>query len=248
MRADHETLARPPNTHRRVTMARHRLVLWDIDHTLIDTGGVGREVFAEAFRQVTGVTMREQASVHGRTEQVIFGDTARLHGLDPDAFVFGDFADALAEGYLARAAEMRERGHALPGAASILAALEMEDGVVQTVVSGNPRSVSRIKLEVFGLDERIDFDLGAYGDDHTERPELVRAARQLAESHYGTAFDERNTLIIGDTPADVDAGRQGGAKVIAVATGASDKAALSHADHVLENLSDTARIVELVCK
>ncbi|OPC84262.1 hypothetical protein B4N89_28000 [Embleya scabrispora] len=228
-------------------MARHRLVLWDIDHTLIDTGGVGRQVFADAFRHVTGVSMREQASVHGRTEQVIFADTARLHDLDPDAFDFGDFATALADGYRARAAEMRERGHALPGAASILAALHKEDGVVQTVVSGNPRSVSRIKLEMFGLDERIDFSLGAYGDDHTERPELVRAARRLAEVRYGTAFDEANTLIIGDTPADIDAGLQGGARVIAVATGASDRGALSHADHVLDDLSDTAAVVELVC-
>ncbi|GCD98002.1 HAD family hydrolase [Embleya hyalina] len=229
-------------------MARHRLVLWDIDHTLIATGGVGREVFADAFRRVTGVTMREQASVHGRTEQVIFGDTARVHGLDPGEFAFPDFADALADGYRTRAAEMRERGHALPGAASLLAALAEKPGVVQTVVSGNPRSVSRIKLEVFGLDGLVDFSLGAYGDDHIDRPELVRAARELADARYGTSFTAADTVIIGDTPADVDAGRQGGARVIAVATGASDKDALAHADHVLDDLSDTARIVELVCR
>ncbi|MFE5327278.1 HAD family hydrolase [Embleya sp. NPDC056575] len=229
-------------------MARHRLVLWDIDHTLIDTGGVGREVFADAFGKVTGVTMRKQARVHGRTEQVIFGDTARLHNLDPNEFTFSDFANALADGYRARAAEMRERGHALPGAASILAALDKKDGVVQTVVSGNPQTVSRVKLEVFGLDACIDFGLGAYGDDHVERPELVRAARRLAEARYGTPFGEANTLIIGDTPADVDAGRHGGARVIAVATGASDKDALSRADHVLDDLSDTAAVVELVCR
>ncbi|MEU0937548.1 haloacid dehalogenase-like hydrolase [Embleya sp. NPDC005971] len=229
-------------------MPRHRLVLWDIDHTLIDTGGVGREVFADAFHKVTGVSMREQASVHGRTEQVIFADTARLHGLAPDSFDFADFANALADGYRGRAAEMRERGHALPGAASALAALDEQEGVVQTVVSGNPRAVSHVKLEVFGLDERIDFALGAYGDDHTARPELVRAARELAGQRYGILFDETNTVIIGDTPADVDAGREGGARVIAVATGASGRDALSGADHVFADLSETAALVELVCR
>lgn len=225
---------------------RPRLVLWDIDHTLIDTGGVGREVFAAAFRQVTGVTLRKMASVHGRTEQVIFAETAALHELDRKAYDFADFARALADGYRDRAGEMRERGHALPGAAAILAALDATDGVVQTVVSGNPREVSLVKLAVFGLDTAIDFSLGAYGDEQTERPELVRAARRCAGERYGVVFDRENTVIIGDTPADVEAGLRGDARVIAVATGSSDVRELSQAAHVLANLADTSAVVALV--
>jgi phosphoglycolate phosphatase-like HAD superfamily hydrolase len=227
-------------------MPRPRLVLWDIDHTLIDTGGVGREVFADAFLKVTGIRMRKQASVHGRTERVIFGDTAELHGLAPGDYDFADFAQALADGYRDRAAEMRERGHALPGTAAILAALAATEGIVQTVVSGNPRAVSVIKLAVFGLDGPIDFDLGAYGDDHCERPELVRTARRLASKRHGVEFGRENTIVIGDTPADVEAGRDGGAAVVAVTTGRSDAQALSGATHVLRDLSDTANVVALI--
>ncbi|MFI6588342.1 HAD family hydrolase [Embleya sp. NPDC050493] len=227
-------------------MPRPRLVLWDIDHTLIDTGGVGREVFAAAFRRVTGTPLREMASVHGRTERVIFAETAELHGLDPRGCDFADFAQALAEGYRERAGEMRERGHALPGAAAILAALDAAEGVVQTVVSGNPRAVSLVKLAVFGLDAPIDFSLGAYGDDHTERPELVRTARRLAGLRHGVAFDRGNTFIVGDTPADVDAGLRGGATVVAVTTGSSDARELSGAAHVVADLSDTSEVLALL--
>ncbi|WP_424644839.1 HAD family hydrolase [Embleya sp. AB8] len=228
-------------------MPRRRLVLWDIDHTLIATGGVGRQVFADAFLEITGLPMQQQAGVNGRTEQVIFRETVVLHGLNPSAYVFADFAQALADGYRARAAEMRERGHALPGAAAILAALADMEGIVQTVVTGNPREVGVIKLAVFGLDRAIDFAIGAYGDDHTDRPELVRTARHLAEQRYGTHFGRDNTVIIGDTPADVEAGRDGGATVIAVATGSNDAQALSGAAHVLPDLADTETVVSLVC-
>ncbi|CAM5718502.1 hypothetical protein SALBM135S_02762 [Streptomyces alboniger] len=111
------------------------LVLWDIDHTLMATGGLGRELWAEAFREVTGVEMREQASVTGSTERVILRETARLHDVPYSAGLFDSFAEALSAVHVRRAAELRERGHALPGAAAVLAHLA-ERGVRQTVGDG----------------------------------------------------------------------------------------------------------------
>ena len=127
---------------------------WDIDHTLIDTHGVGRELSATAFLRSTGLSMRQQAKIDGITEQVIFRETARLHGMDTDRSDFERFARALTEAHLRQAAELRERGHALPGAAAALNELDAY-GVQQTVVSGNVRPVSKIKLQVFGLDQHI---------------------------------------------------------------------------------------------
>src|SRR5690348_9391872 len=95
-------------------------VLWDSDHTLIDTRGVGRELSATAFLRSTGQPMRQQAKIDGITEQVIFRETARLHGMDTDRSDFERFARALTEAHLRKAAELRERGHALPGAAAAL--------------------------------------------------------------------------------------------------------------------------------
>lgn len=218
-----------------------RLVLWDIDHTLIDTRGVGRELSAAAFLRTTGQPMREQAKIDGITESVIFRETAKLHGFTTDRADFERFAQALAEEHVKRAADLRERGHALPGAAAVLDALDA-DSVQQTVVSGNVRPVAEIKLQVFGLDQHILWDLGAYGEDHDTRAELVRLSLQRTEA---TAAQ---TVLIGDTPADVQGAHANGVRVIAVASGRSDEAALrdAGAEVVLSDLRETELLVKLV--
>ncbi|CAL9475406.1 hypothetical protein SUDANB140_02937 [Streptomyces sp. enrichment culture] len=99
------------------------LVLWDVDHTLMATRGLGRELWAQAFAEVTGTTMREQASVTGSTERVILRETARLHGVPYSDELFAAFANALGSAHVRRAAELRERARALPGAVAVLAAL-----------------------------------------------------------------------------------------------------------------------------
>ncbi|WP_405905670.1 MULTISPECIES: HAD family hydrolase [unclassified Streptomyces] len=218
-----------------------RLVLWDIDHTLIDTRGVGRELSAAAFRRVTGQTMREQAKIDGITEAVIFRETARLHGLNPDRADFDRFADALTEEHLKQATELRERGHALPGAAAALDALDALD-IQQTVVSGNIRRISEIKLQVFGLDQHILWDLGAYGEESDVRADLVRLSLHRANVSPSEA------VLIGDTPADVDGAHANGVRVVAVASGRSDEATLrgTGAESVLSDLRDLELLVKLV--
>ncbi|MFI8872527.1 HAD family hydrolase [Streptomyces sp. NPDC055243] len=218
-----------------------RLVLWDIDHTLISTRGVGRELSAGAFERTLGQPMREQAKIDGITEPVIFRETAKLHGLTTDRGDFERFAEALAEEHLRRVGELRERGHALPGAAAALTALNAA-GVRQVVVSGNVRPVSEIKLSVFGLDTHIDWEAGAYGEDDDLRPALVRLALERAGVPAG------ETVLIGDTSADVEGGHENGVRVIAVATGRSDEAALREAgaEVVLSDLRDTELLVKLV--
>ncbi|MET9081983.1 haloacid dehalogenase-like hydrolase [Streptomyces sp. NPDC004237] len=217
------------------------LVLWDIDHTLIDTRGVGRELSAAAFQRTTGLAMREQAKIDGITEAVIFRETSKLHGLTTDRADFEQFAAALTAGHLERVADLRERGHALPGAAAALDLLDA-DGIRQTVVTGNIRSVAEIKLQVFGLDRHILWDLGAYGEDDDLRSELVRLSLRRAHVSH------QDVVVIGDTPADVAAAHANDVRVIAVASGRSDEAALRHAgaDTILPDLRDTQLVGKLV--
>jgi phosphoglycolate phosphatase len=218
-----------------------RLVLWDIDHTLIDTRGVGRELSATAFQRTTGLPMREQARIDGITEPVIFRETAKLHGLTTDRVDFEQFAAALTEEHLKRTPELRERGHVLPGAAAALNALDTV-GLRQTVVSGNIRPVSEIKLQVFGLDRHILWDLGAYGEDNDVRAALVRLSLQRADAR------PEDAVLIGDTPADVEGAHANGVRVIAVASGRSDETALrgTGAEVVLPGLCDTELLTKLV--
>ncbi|MFI6288529.1 HAD family hydrolase [Streptomyces sp. NPDC051018] len=210
-----------------------QLVLWDIDHTLIASRGVGRRLSAAAFERVTGQPMRSQATIDGRTEALIFRETAQLHGLSTDRADFQRFARALTELYVQHAGKLREQGSALPGAAAALDALAIA-GVRQTAVTGNVRAVAEVKLDVFGLDTHMEWEVGAYGEDADLRPALVDLA--LTRSSVTAA----EAVLIGDTPADVEGGLETGVRVVAVATGRSSASDLraSGADIVLEDLTD----------
>ncbi|MEU0632058.1 haloacid dehalogenase-like hydrolase [Streptomyces sp. NPDC005989] len=206
-----------------------KLVLWDIDHTLIATRGLGRELFGECFEHVTGVRMEQQAAVDGMTEPVIFRETARLHGITSDRAMFEAFARCSSERHRLRAGDLRERGHALPGAAAALGSLASLDDFVQTVVTGNIRAVAETKLAVFGLDTYIRFPYGGYGEDHDDRAELVRTAIARTSDALGNPVSTTDVLLIGDTPADVAAARSAGVAVLGIATGRSTRDDLAKA-------------------
>ncbi|MFG3017645.1 HAD family hydrolase [Streptomyces sp. NPDC048254] len=217
------------------------LVLWDIDHTLMATRGLGGQLWAAAFEQVTGVALRKQADVTGSTERVILRETARLHGIPYSDELFTRFAEALGTQHVQRAAELREHGHALPGAVSILTALT-DRGIRQSVVTGNVRAAAEVKVAVFGLDSYLSLDDGAYAEDGDERPELLRAALERTGVKAGSA------VFLGDTPADVAGGRAAGVRVVAVATGRIPAADLlaAGASTVLDDLLDTAHALEAI--
>ena len=224
-----------------------RLVLWDIDGTLVQAGDVGRDIFTEAFQAVLGRAPDQVAAcmlaMAGRTDPEIALEFLAAHEI---AEAEGErhlpaFSEALATALAAKAALIRERGRALPGAREMLAALGRSDGVVQSLLTGNVQPNALLKLASFELDGYLDFDVGGFGSDNRHRPSLVEVARAKAEGKYGTAFAGPATVLVGDTPLDVDAGRAGGARVVAVATGPHGVAELeaTGADAVLADLRDT---------
>ncbi len=229
---------RPPKT----------LVLWDIDHTLINIGGVSRDIYADAFEAATGQVMRQLADMAGRTERAITVDTLRMHGIEASDLLLDSFSGALAEAFVTYETAIRERGRVLDGARETLALLADREDVIQSVLTGNMEPIAIGKLKAFDLDHLVDFKVGAYGMDHEERPELVRLAQERAGSKYGQVFTRENTVLVGDTPNDVLAGNLGGARVVAVATGSCDAGTLrdAGAELVLPNLADTETVVRAV--
>lgn len=221
-----------------------RLVLWDVDHTLITTQGVGGEILAEVFEKLTGKPMRDKAEVTGKSELLILRETLALHDLPRDLIDFSTYIEALAEAHVRRAAELRERGHALPGAAAVLDALARVEGVRQTAATGNVRPVAEIKLQTFGLDRHIDFEIGGYGEDAEERADMIRTALRRAGS------SPENAIIFDDTVAGVEAGRSAGVFTVAVASGktSADELRNAGAQVVLPSLEDTTAVVDLVEK
>lgn len=224
------------------------LVLWDIDHTLITIGGLSHDIYAGAFKTTTGQVMQQLADMTGRTERAIAADTLRLHNIEVTDQLLDTFGLALAESFLTLEAEIRKRGGVLAGAAEALAALADHPDVIQSVLTGNMEPIAIGKLKAFGLDRYVDFDAGAYGMDHEDRPELVRLAQQRAAAKYGHTFTDENTVLIGDTPNDVLAGHLGGARVVAVATGScsADTLREAGAELVLTDLSDTPAVIRAI--
>jgi phosphoglycolate phosphatase-like HAD superfamily hydrolase len=224
------------------------LVLWDIDHTLMDTGGVGGEVYAAAFEKVTGQPLREMPEVSGSTEPVIFREALALHEIDDTPALYARFAEEQARGYSERVADLRERGCALPCAAEVLQELAARDGVIQSVLTGNTEPSSRIKLASFGLDTYLDLDIAAYGTDSDIRADLVAVARQRATDRIGISFGPSTTVLVGDTPADVTAAHDGAARIIAVATGRHTIADLAKtgALDVLADLCDMQAFMQVL--
>nr|WP_042186689.1 HAD hydrolase-like protein [Kibdelosporangium sp. MJ126-NF4]CEL17456.1 Haloacid dehalogenase-like hydrolase [Kibdelosporangium sp. MJ126-NF4]CTQ91317.1 Haloacid dehalogenase-like hydrolase [Kibdelosporangium sp. MJ126-NF4] len=224
------------------------LVLFDVDHTLIETRGVGREMYERIFPVVIGVPFRKLAAVSGRTELDIIRETLELHGIDPTGEAVSRLAASLVKGYEAARDELAERGRVLPGARESLERLGADDGIYLGVLTGNLRGVARIKLEVFGLDGYLDLEASAYGDDDPQRSELVAIAQRRATEQTSVVFDDRCTVLIGDTPKDVEAALTAGVRVIGVASGKSsmDDLRAAGATQVLADLVDPVAVVRAV--
>lgn len=224
------------------------LVLWDIDHTLLSIGPLSGELYRDTFVKVTAQPFERLADMTGRTDLAITSETLRLHGIVPTDALLASFAEALAAAFDSNRDRLAAQGRALHGARDALQTLAGRDDVVQSVLTGNAEPIARCKLAAFDLDRFVDFDIGAYGMDGAERPPLVALARQRAQDKYGLTFDASTTVLIGDTPKDVEAGHQGGARVVAVATGSStiDDLKAAGAELVLPDLRDTDAVVAAV--
>jgi phosphoglycolate phosphatase len=223
-------------------------VLWDIDGTLVDSAGLGRDAFLEAFERVTGAQPDQLVPFAGRTDMEIALDLLETAGIDHSEQLLNRFERALAAAMAERAGLVRERGRPLPGVREALERLGREPGVTQSLLTGNIEANAELKLAAFGLHTLVDLEIGAYGSDHRQRGELVAVARRKALELRGSAFAPDDVVLVGDTPLDVAAAIEGGARAVGVATGPYEPADLRHAgaDAVLPDLSDLDSVLGAV--
>lgn len=224
------------------------LVLWDVDHTLMESGHVGRAIFRAAFRAAAGVELIADAKVDGRTELAIFRDSLAEAGVPYSAAMAAEYAAHLTAGYERRRGELAVSGRAMPGAAEAIAGLASTGEVAQSVLTGNLRSVARAKLGAFGLLDHLDLELGAFGDDDEVRARLVSVAAARAAARFDGAFPAGAIVLVGDTPRDVDTALTNGARIVAVASGTHSESELAQAGAttVLPGLADAAAVKHAV--
>ncbi|HET7487912.1 MAG TPA: haloacid dehalogenase-like hydrolase [Acidimicrobiales bacterium] len=228
-----------------------RLVLWDVDGTLLRTEGVAQQAFDLAAEHVLGRPPgAHEVRMSGKTDPLIALEILAFAGLDEEE-AHRLLPDVLArlEAELAAAEHLvREQGRALPGVPEVLEALHHHPGVVQSLLTGNLAANAVVKIRAFGLDRWIDADVGAYGSDHLDRDELVPIALERVECLRGRRLTPADVWVVGDTPRDLACARAGGARCLLVATGrfAIEELADLGADELLPDLTDTAAVLEIL--
>ena len=218
-----------------------QLVLWDIDGTLVNTAGQGRAAFMQAFEAVLGrPPVLDDVPMAGRTDYAISLDLLRRNGVSQPEELLPRMFEELSTALWQRRDLMAERGHPQPGVREALIEIGGLPRVLQSLVTGNIEPNARVKLAAFGLDRLVDIDIGGYGSGHGARSELVGVARRKALAKHTVRVRAADTILVGDTPLDVDAARAAGARIVAVATGPYTAEELERArpDTVLEDLSD----------
>src|SRR6266542_880346 len=211
-----------------------RLILWDVDGTLLSAGPIGREAFYAAAGEVLGRDLGDLVAVEaaglavqmsGKTDPLIALEILERAGL-PE----------------------REARRLLPDVLAALERLHAEPDVVQTVLTGNLAVNARAKVEAFGLERFLDLDVGAYGSDEAHRDRLVPVARVRVRERYGHAPDPAATWVVGDTALDLACARAGGARCLLVATGRIELRELEplDADGVVADLSDAESVAALL--
>lgn len=226
-----------------------RLVLWDVDGTLLRAGDIGAAVFDDAVEAVLGRRPPERVRMSGKTDPLIVREYLVMMGVEETPELVEAILERLVQG-LADAADagVLGDGSACPGVTEVLDGLAAADGVVQTLLTGNLYANAVVKVSAYGLDKWLDLDLGAYGSDSDDRNRLVPVALERLEQARGVRLAPSEAWVVGDTPRDLACARAAGARCLLVATGRyrySELAGLG-ADQTVEDMTDASAVVDLL--
>ncbi len=217
--------------------------LFDIDGTLLNSGGAGQHAMEQALLDVFGVTgPYENILAAGRTDKAITTDLFHHHKIELSDDNWSRFLESYV-GHLPNSL-VTQQGSVLPGIVELLDHLSEDSYVSLGLLTGNLRVGADVKLKHYKLDHHFQF--GGFGDVHYNRDDVARLALDEAVRHLKRDIPEETVWVIGDTPSDVTCGRAIGAKTIAVATGIYEASILEEAspDFLFDDFSDVAAVLD----
>ncbi len=227
----------------------HRLVLFDIDLTLLYSGGAGLEALRHAFREVFKLPSEEpiELDLAGATDSGLLLDFLALRGLEPCPAKELDFYECYLR-HLERELPRAKGGCLLPGVRELLEKIAGEGFLIPGVLTGNIRQGALMKLRHFGLDGLLDTDSAAYGDDHPDRNRLGPVAIGRASLRHQVRIHPHNVVVVGDTARDIECGRAAGVRTLGLGTGMDGGLSVGKAepDVMIRDLSDTAGVYDLL--
>jgi len=239
----------------RIPHSEIRILLWDIDGTLLiaPRGGSYKDYFAPAMERVYGSSgiLRGQLKVSGMTDLQIAFECLQPEGFSVEQIYAksDEFCLAIGEEIERICAPEENRFVALPGAREVLAATDAHPRFVNALLTGNLPLAARFKLEFVGLHKFFDFSLGAFGNESHRRIDLPAVAARNVSAKFDYEFAPSQFIVLGDTPNDIACAKHFGAKSVAIATGRNHPAEtlIPHKpDYLLDNLTDTANILRVL--
>jgi len=218
--------------------------LFDIDGTLLASGGAGKAALESALIEEFDIPLRVHIPYSGRTDRAIIRDLFKAHEIPETQ----ENLDRIFQGYFRRLPDSlrRHEGRVLPGILELLASLKTRDDIAVGLLTGNVQAGAKVKLGHFGLFEHFRF--GGFGDRHFDRDDVAREAFAMACEHCGPKVCADRVWVIGDTPLDVQCARAIGAKIAAVATGVHTVAQLAESkpDLLFTDLADHSLLLEKI--
>ena len=223
-----------------------RLILFDVDGTLINTGGAGSRAFSRAMESVCGFPDGlKDVRLDGKTDYLILKEALEKAGKQNEPRVeerlFNEYVSVLER----ELASNRSEYEVLPGVLDLLERLETDSGFILGLGTGNVEQGARAKLEPGGLNRFFGF--GGYGSDHMDRTDLINTAiKRGLQTSSQDSFDA--VIVIGDTPRDIIHGHEAGAAVLAVSTGSYSLSELERCDpeKALPDLAETELVIEFL--
>jgi len=224
-----------------------QVCLFDIDGTLINSGGAGGAAMLAAIQEEFGASgPLYDIPAAGRTDRAIAFDVFNAYDLPFSELSYRQFLDCYLKLLPTHLKACEPMGLVFPGMPETLDLLSQRDDIVLGLLTGNFREAAYLKLEHYGMHHHFDF--GGFGDKFTSRNDVAKEALGHVLERLGNDFDPADIWVIGDTPADVECARSIGANVVAVATGiySAEELEPSEPDHLFDDFSDLNRFLNLL--
>jgi phosphoglycolate phosphatase len=226
-------------------MENKRLLLFDIDGTLVSTGGAGVRALKLVIEKRYGVQDDlHDVEIAGRTDSGIAASILKKYGASETNGNVGDFLDEYV-GFLEQTISTTD-GQILPGMSEILNQMKARPDRVLGLLTGNVKRGAELKLQHYGLWDFFEF--GAFADDHHDRNQLGEFARARAQEKHGHDFDSAQIDVIGDTGHDVACGKAFGARTVAIATGSwsREQLAAHKPDFLFDDLANVGEVMRVL--